>query len=105
MNTISVNKKETTKKLIELPSDVCKRLAIHAAAMGTSVKKLIEKMVINSVDEYDDETFLSYLHSREAVNDEFYPVDIAADIRSSYGEAISHSDGKINLPRAQDVIF
>ena len=46
MNTVAVNNPEKTKKLIELPSDVCRRLAVQAAAMGTSVKRLIESFLL-----------------------------------------------------------
>lgn len=61
MNTLALNKTEKTKKLIELPNDVCRRLAVQAAAMGTSVKKLIENLVINSIDDTDDEAIYAYL--------------------------------------------
>lgn len=50
-----------TKKLIELPNDVCRRLSIHAASMGTSVKKLIENMVIETVSEYDEDKIYEWL--------------------------------------------
>ena len=62
MRTISLNSgTERTKKLIELPNDVCRRLAVQAAAMGMSVKKLIETLVINSMDDADDEAIYAYL--------------------------------------------
>lgn len=62
MATISLNKeKDSTKKLIELPNDVCRRLAVRAAAMGTSVKKLIENLVISSAEESDDDAIYAYL--------------------------------------------
>ena len=61
MNTITINKVEKTKKLIDLPNDVCHRLAIKAAAMGTSVKRLIESIVIDSMEDTDDETIFAYL--------------------------------------------
>lgn len=60
MNTIAVDSPKT-KKLIELPSDVCRHLAVQAAAMGTSVKKLIETLVINFVEDRDDEAVFAYL--------------------------------------------
>lgn len=43
MNTVDINKVEKTKKLIDLPNDVCHRLAIKAAAMGTSVRMRLRK--------------------------------------------------------------
>ena len=61
MNTIALNNSNKTKKLIELPNEVCTRLAVQAAAMGLSVKKLIERLVINSVNDVDDEAIYTYL--------------------------------------------
>lgn len=61
MNTATLNRTEKTKKLIELPNDICRKLAIQAAAMGTSVKRLMENMIINSIEEVDDEAVYTYL--------------------------------------------
>lgn len=61
MNTIALNKTDRTKKLIDLPNDVCHRLAVQAAAMGTSVKRLIERIVIDSIEETDDDAIYAYL--------------------------------------------
>lgn len=61
MDTATLNNIEKKKKLIELPNDVCHRLAVQAAVMGTSVKKLIESMVINATEESDDDALYSYL--------------------------------------------
>lgn len=61
MNTIVLNNNEKTKKLIELPNEVCRRLAVQAAAMGMSVKKLIESMVISSLEDTDDDAIFAYL--------------------------------------------
>jgi hypothetical protein len=61
MDTATLNNIEKKKKLIELPNDVCHRLAVQAAIMGTSVKKLIESMVINATEESDDDALYSYL--------------------------------------------
>lgn len=61
MNTVAFNKTEKTKKLIDLPNDVCRRLAVRAAAMGTSVKRLIEGIVIDSVEDTDDDAIYAYL--------------------------------------------
>lgn len=61
MNTVVLNGSEKTKKLIELPNDICRRLAVQAAMMGTSVKRLIETMVIEATEKTDDETIYSYL--------------------------------------------
>ncbi|MCH5244851.1 MAG: hypothetical protein J1E84_00160 [Muribaculaceae bacterium] len=61
MRALTINNCNRKKKLIELPNDVCHRLAIRAAATGISVKKLIETLVINSLDDFDDETVYAYL--------------------------------------------
>lgn len=61
MNTAALDKVEKTKKLIDLPNDVCHRLAIKAAAMGTSVKRLIESIVIDSIEDIDDDAIFAYL--------------------------------------------
>ncbi|MDE7420640.1 MAG: hypothetical protein K2N35_10565 [Muribaculaceae bacterium] len=75
MNTVAFNKVEKTKKLIDLPNDVCHRLAIRAAAMGTSVKRLIESIVIDSMEDTDDDTIFAYLcktrpEGKELMSDE-----------------------------------
>lgn len=51
MNTVSVNSQKK-KKLIELPVDVCKILAIQAAAMGISLKKHIENIIITKTESW-----------------------------------------------------
>lgn len=61
MATITLDNKDRTKKLIELPNDICRRLAVQAAAMGTSVKRLIEQLVISSIEDADDEALYAYL--------------------------------------------
>ncbi len=61
MATITLDNKGRTKKLIELPNDICRRLAVQAAAMGTSVKRLIENLVISSIEDADDEAIYAYL--------------------------------------------
>ena len=61
MATITLDNKGRTKKLIELPNDSCRRLAVQAAAMGTSVKRLIENLVISSIEDADDEAIYAYL--------------------------------------------
>ena len=61
MNTVALNNNGKKKKLIELPVDTCRKLAIQAAAMGTSVKRLIENMIISSVDQDIDESIYKYL--------------------------------------------
>lgn len=61
MSTLAIQNVEKTKKLIELPNDICRHLAVQAAVMGTSVKRLIESMVISSVDVSNDEVLYAYL--------------------------------------------
>ncbi|WP_300935795.1 hypothetical protein [uncultured Muribaculum sp.] len=57
----SDKKTEKTRKIIDLPNDICRRLAVQAAAMDTSVKKLIESMVITCIEDTDDEAIYAYL--------------------------------------------
>lgn len=61
MRTVAIDTTQKTKKLIELPNDICRKLAVQAAAMGTSVKRLIETMVISSVDDSDDDAMYAYM--------------------------------------------
>lgn len=75
MGTIAVKNTESTKKLIELPNDICRKLAVQAAAMGMSVKRLIESMVINSIEASDDEALYAYMletrpEGKEMLSDE-----------------------------------
>lgn len=46
MNTAAYNNNEKKKKLIELPVDTCRKLAIQAAIQGKSLKKYIESLLI-----------------------------------------------------------
>ena len=43
-------------------------------------------------------------HSKESMKSDFSET-IAADIRASYGEAMDHIKGKIELPLAKDIKF
>lgn len=82
---------DRTKKLIELPNDVCRRLAVHAAAKGTSVKKLIESLVISSLEDAEDEVMYAYLlHSCPAGSEMLAPeeqADFMADMRRKAAQA------------------
>ena len=80
MDTLALNNSEKTKKLIELPNEVCRRLAIQAAAMGTSVKKLIENMVINSLDDTDDQAIYAYLSRTQPDGNIMMPDNEQADL-------------------------
>lgn len=51
------------RKLIDIPEDVFHALTIRAAAMGTSLKKLIEDILIREVEEMDDAEVYKYLVS------------------------------------------
>jgi hypothetical protein len=61
MNTVAINNNEKTKKLVELPKDVCHRLALQAAVMGTSVKRLMENMIISAAEDAEDGALYAYL--------------------------------------------
>lgn len=51
----------THRKLIDIPDNVFSALNIRAAAMGTSLKKLIEDILVREVDEMDDAIIYKYL--------------------------------------------
>lgn len=62
MNTLAINpEKRTQKKLIDLPVEVCRGIAVYAAEMGMSAKKLIEKLVMDSYEDLDDNKVYAYL--------------------------------------------
>lgn len=51
------------RKLIDIPEDVFSTLNIKAAAMGTSLKKLIEDILIREANDMDDAEVYRYLAS------------------------------------------
>ena len=51
------------RKLIDIPENVFRTLTIKAAAMGTSLKKLIEEILIREAEEMDDAEVYRYLVS------------------------------------------
>lgn len=76
MRTITLsNGTDRKKKLIELPADVCRRLAVQAAVMGMSVKKLIETLVINALENSDDDAIYAYLLETRPEGGEMIPAD------------------------------
>lgn len=46
---------DKTPRLIELPTEILGMLSAKAAAMGLSVKRLMEHLLISSVDYPDDD--------------------------------------------------
>lgn len=60
MNTIAT-KIPTHRKLIDIPEDVFHTLTVKAAAMGTSLKKLIEEILIREAEDMDDAEVYKYL--------------------------------------------
>lgn len=92
MNTIAINKTEKTKKLIDLPNDVCHSLAIRAAAMGTSVKRLIESIVIDSIEDSDDDTIFAYLCRTRPEGNELMTDDEQENLMSKLRKKIEEDE-------------
>lgn len=51
------------RKLIDIPEDVFSTLSIRAAAMGTSLKKLIEDILVREANDMEDAEVYKYLLS------------------------------------------
>lgn len=51
------------RKLIDIPEDVFSALTIRAAAMGKSLKKLIEEILVREASDMDDADVYRYLAS------------------------------------------
>ena len=81
-----------TQKLIERPNDVCRRLSIHAASMGTSVKKLIENMVIESLSEYDDDSIYRWLCQTQPEGGEMISEDRQEELIKSLKEKLKRDE-------------
>lgn len=63
MNTPLSTNIPSHRKLIDIPEDVFHSLTIKAAAMGTSLKKLIEEILIREAEDMDDAEIYKYLAS------------------------------------------
>ena len=61
MNTLVSTDETAHRKLIDIPEDVFRTLSVKAAAMGTSLKKLIEEILIREAEEMDDAEVYKYL--------------------------------------------
>lgn len=61
MNTTAST--NTHRKLIDIPEDVFRTLTVKAATMGTSLKKLIEEILIREAEDMDDAEVYKYLIS------------------------------------------
>lgn len=62
MNTVSVSQtRPSHRKLIDIPEDVFTALNIRAAAMGMNLKKYIEHLLVQEVEEMDDAEVYKYL--------------------------------------------
>ena len=51
----------TKRKLIDIPEDVFQTLNLKAAAMGTSLKKFIEELLIRESEDMNDAEVYKYL--------------------------------------------
>lgn len=61
MNTAASANNVSHRKLIDIPEDVFRTLTVKAAAMGTSLKKLIEDILIREAEVMDDAEVYKYL--------------------------------------------
>lgn len=61
MNTASASKLPSRRKLIDIPEEVFSTLTIKAAAMGTSLKRLIEDILIREANDMEDAEVYKYL--------------------------------------------
>ncbi len=63
MNTIVSTGEASHRKLIDIPENVFRTLSVKAATMGTSLKKLIEEILIREAEDLDDAEVYRYLVS------------------------------------------
>lgn len=61
MNPAASASNVSHRKLIDIPEDVFRTLTVKAAAMGTSLKKLIEEILIREAEDMDDAEVYKYL--------------------------------------------
>lgn len=61
MNTVASASNSSHRKLIDIPEDVFRTLSVKAATMGTSLKKLIEEILIREAEDMDDAEVYKYL--------------------------------------------
>ena len=61
MNSTTSVSNVSHRKLIDIPEDVFRTLNIKAAAMGTSLKKLIEDILTREAEDMDDVEVYKYL--------------------------------------------
>lgn len=59
--TLSSKLRTLHRKLIDIPEDVFSALSIKAAAMGLNLKKYIEQLLVQEVEEMDDAEIYKYL--------------------------------------------
>ena len=64
MNTAASANNVSHRKLIDIPEDVSRTLNVKAATMGTSLKKLIEDILIREAEDMDDAEVYKYLVDR-----------------------------------------
>lgn len=61
MSTIASTNPSIHRKLIDIPEEVFRTLNVKAATMGTSLKKLIEEILIREAEQMDDAEIYKYL--------------------------------------------
>jgi NAD(P)H-dependent FMN reductase len=68
-NTNTLIKKERQKKLIDLPKDTMKVLSLQAVSKGVSLKKYIEEILEEKVEETYEDLVLLQLSSTPEANE------------------------------------
>lgn len=63
MATAITNRAQTHRKLIDIPEFAFSALSVKAATMGTSLKRLIEEILVREANDMDDADIYRYLVS------------------------------------------
>ncbi len=61
MSTTASARPLSHRKLIDIPEEVFSALTVKAAAMGTSLKKLIEDILVREAEDMEDAALYKYL--------------------------------------------
>lgn len=63
--TVTYSTTEKTKKIIDLPKDIIRVLAIQAAKTGKSTKAFMESLLIKAANDMEDTAVYEYLSKTE----------------------------------------
>lgn len=61
MNTTTITRQATHRKLIDIPEDVFRALSLKAASLGLNLKKYIEHLLAEEANEMDEAEIYRYL--------------------------------------------